>query len=154
MCAVGLLLAGCATPPKPALTNAAANVWSGRLALQVQDKPGDSFSAGFELRGNAQTGELTLYTPLGGSAAALSWQPGQATLRSGGQVRQFASADALVAQATGSPIPLAALFDWLNGNETTVPGWSADLSQFADGRIAARRFDPPPQADLRVVLER
>ena len=152
--AASLLLAGCATAPKPAPTDAAASVWSGRLALQVQDKPGDSFSAGFELRGNANAGELTLYTPMGGALAVLSWQPGQATLRSGGRVQQFGSADALVAQATGSPIPLSALFDWLNGAQPNVPGWRADLSQLAEGRIAAKRFDPLPEADLRVVLER
>ena len=152
--ACSLLLGGCATAPKPAPTDAAANIWSGRLALQVQDRPGDSFSAGFELRGTALAGELTLYTPMGGALAVLSWQPGQATLRSGGQVREFASADALVAQATGSPIPLAALFDWLNGIEANVPGWRADLSQLADGRVTAKRFDPLPEADLRVVLER
>jgi outer membrane lipoprotein LolB len=37
---------------------------------------------------------------------------------------------------------------------TPVPGWRADLSQLAAGRIAAVRVDPPPQADLRVALDR
>ncbi|MRD48389.1 outer membrane lipoprotein LolB [Caenimonas koreensis DSM 17982] len=149
-----MLVAGCASAPKPATTGGAANVWAGRMALQVQDKPAESFSAGFELRGTARAGELTLYTPLGGSLAVLSWQPGQATMRSGGQVRQFDSADALIAQATGSPVPLAALFDWLSGRDTNVPGWRADLSRLNDGRVAAQRFNPLPQADLRIVLER
>ncbi|HYF42300.1 MAG TPA: outer membrane lipoprotein LolB, partial [Ramlibacter sp.] len=95
--------------------------WAGRLALQVQDQPGQSFSAGFELRGRADAGELTLLNPLGGVVAQLSWAPGSATLQSGGQTRQYESVDALVAAATGSSIPVAALFDWLAGVNTPVP---------------------------------
>jgi outer membrane lipoprotein LolB len=35
-----------------------------------------------------------------------------------------------------------------------VAGWNADLSRFSEGRIAARRVEPAPQADLRLVLDR
>jgi outer membrane lipoprotein LolB len=62
--------------------------------------------------------------------------------------------NALVERATGSAIPLAALFDWLRGIDTPVPGWRADLSQLEQGRLAALRLEPPPEADLRVVFER
>jgi len=149
------LLAGCAHPPGATGAKDPENgPWTGRLALQVQDKPEQSFSAGFELRGRAQQGALTLYTPLGGTLAVLDWAPGSATLRSGGQIRQFDSVDALVAQATGSAIPVAALFEWLAGRNAEVPGWQADLSQLPDGRLRAQRQQPPPQADLRVVLDR
>lgn len=129
------------------------STWSGRLALQVEGDARQSFSAGFELRGRPEAGELLLSTPLGGTAAAISWTPTGATLRANGQVQQFGSLDALVAQATGSPIPIAALFDWLAGIETPVPGWKADLSQLPQGRIQARRLEPPPPAELRVVLD-
>jgi outer membrane lipoprotein LolB len=151
------LVTGCATPPRPAAAVAvdrAAGPWSGRLALQVADKPGQSFSAGFELKGDARAGELTLYSPLGGTLAALAWRPGSATLGSGGQLREFASLDELVAQVAGEPIPIAALFDWLRGLDTPVAGWRADLSQLAQGRVAAKRLQPAPEADLRLVLER
>jgi outer membrane lipoprotein LolB len=84
----------------------------------------------------------------------LTWAPGSAVLQTAGQRREFPSLDALVASATGSPLPVAALFDWLKGMATPVPGWEPDLSQLADGRIRARRVDPPPVADLRVVLDR
>ena len=127
--------------------------WTGRLALQVEDSPGQSFSAAFELRGRAETGELTLFTPIGGVAAVLNWAPGSASLKTGAEVRQFESVDALVSQATGSAIPVAALFDWLVGKNTAVAGWQADLSGLAEGRLRAQRL-APPAADLRVVLDR
>jgi outer membrane lipoprotein LolB len=150
-----VLLSGCATAPKPAVpVDAQTGPWSGRLALQVEDNQSQSFSAGFELKGNARAGELTLFNPLGGTLAALSWGAGFATLRGNGQAREFDSVDALVAHATGSAIPVAALFDWLRGTNTPVPGWEADLSQLEAGRLRAQRTQPPPPADLRVVLDR
>ena len=150
-----LFMAGCAQPVRVAQKDEiTAAVWHGRLALQVQDQPSQSFSAGFELRGRAEAGELTLYNPLGGTLAALQWASGSAILRSGDQVRRFDSIDALVAGATGTAIPVANLFDWLAGSNTPVAGWEADLSQLAQGRLRARRFAPPPAADLRVALEK
>jgi outer membrane lipoprotein LolB len=149
------VLAGCATPPKSSgPVDAETGPWSGRLALKVEDKPGDSFSAGFELKGNASSGELALFSPLGGTLALLSWEPGSATLRTGNDTRQFPSVDALVAHVTGAAIPVAALFDWLRGRATQVAGWTADLSQLGQGRLAAKRLAPPPEADLRLVLDR
>lgn len=150
-----LLIAGCAHPVRTAApSDPKTGPWTGRLALQVQDNQSQSFSAAFELKGQASAGELTLFTPLGGTAAVLTWAPGLATLEANGQARQAASVDALVAQATGSSIPVAALFDWLAGTNTPVAGWQADLSGVGDGRIQAQRMEPPPTADLRVVLDR
>jgi outer membrane lipoprotein LolB len=146
-------LAGCANPPVKTPGAAAPDLWSGRLALEVADKQSQSFSAGFELKGNAHAGELALFNPLGGTIAVLAWAPGSATLRSNGQLREFESVEALVTHATGAAIPVAALFDWLRGVNTPVPGWEADLSQLAQGRLHARRLAPPPQADLRVALD-
>jgi outer membrane lipoprotein LolB len=149
-------IGGCASAPpaqapQPAGT---AGPWSGRLALQVKDRPEQSFSAMFELQGTAQAGELTLSNPLGGTIAVLSWSPGNATLRNNGKTRQFESVDALVQHATGSAVPVAALFDWLRGVATPVPGWHPDLSQLAQGHISATRSEPPPETDLRVALDR
>lgn len=150
-----LLLAGCAQPARVAQKDEiSVGVWRGRMALQVEDNPSQSFSAGFELRGRPDAGELMLYNPLGGTLAALRWEPGSATLRSGEQVRQFDSIDALVTSATGTAIPVASLFDWLSGSNTPVNGWEADLSQLAQGRLRARRVAPPPTADLRVALDK
>lgn len=148
------LVSGCASAPKPAGPWDAVNgPWSGRLALQVQDRPDQSFSAGFELRGNAGAGELALFSPVGGTLAMLSWRPGAATLRRGAETREFASVDTLVARVTGEVIPIAALFDWLRGRDTEAGGWRADLTQLAQGRLAAKRLAPAPQVDLRVALD-
>lgn len=150
-----LFMAGCAQPGRIAQKDEiTVGVWRGRLALQVEDNPSQSFAAGFELRGRPELGELTLYNPLGGTLAALNWAPGSATLRSSDQVRQFDSIEALVAGATGTAIPLASLFDWLAGNNTAVAGWEADLSQLSRGRLRARRVTPAPIADLRVALDK
>lgn len=149
-----VLAAGCASPPRATPPEAETSAWSGRLALQVKDNPSQSFSASFELKGSAKAGELTLSTPIGNILAVLAWEPGSATLRRNGQTQRFESVEDMAARATGSAIPLAALFDWLRGIATPVPGWRPDLSQLGQGRLAALRLDPPPEADLRVVLER
>ena len=150
------LLAGCAQAPKtPEADRTQGAFWAGRLALQVESNPPQYSSAAFELKGHAQSGELSLFTPLGGTLAVLSWAPGSATLKdSNNQVRSFDSLGALVTQATGTEIPVGALFDWLRGTNTAVPGWQADLTQLAGGRISARRSDPLPTAQLRVVLDK
>ncbi|HMA08570.1 MAG TPA: lipoprotein insertase outer membrane protein LolB [Ramlibacter sp.] len=124
------------------------------MALQVKDNPSQSFSASFELKGNAQAGELTLSTPIGSILAVLAWEPGSATLRRNGETQRFDTVEDLAARATGSAIPLVALFDWLRGIETPVPGWRPDLSQLGQGRLAALRLEPPPETDLRVIFER
>jgi outer membrane lipoprotein LolB len=150
-----VLASGCATPPRTAAPDDAVNgPWSGRLALQVEDNQSQSFSAGFELKGSPRAGELALFTPIGGTLAVLAWTPESASLRTNGQTRNFISVDSLVTHATGAAIPLAALFDWLRGIDTPVAGWQADLSLLGQGRLRARRLEPPPQADLRIVLDR
>lgn len=148
-----LLLAGCAVPPRTAAPPG-VQVWAGRLALTVEGQASQSFSAGFELKGAPEAGELGLYNPLGGTIAVLAWAPGSATLRSNGENRQFPSLEALAQEATGAPLPVAALFDWLAGKPTPVAGWEPDVSQVAEGRLRARRTAPPPAADLRVAFER
>ena len=154
-CCMALLLAACATPQRTIAPAVPGDVLrTGRLALAVQDQPGQSFSAGFELRGQPASGELTLLNPLGSTVAVLRWRPGGATLEAQGrQPRQFASLDDMVQEATGAVVPVAALFDWLAGVPTPVPGWEPDLSGLPDGRLRAHRVQPPPAADLRVVLD-
>jgi outer membrane lipoprotein LolB len=75
-------------------------------------------------------------------------------LRTNGKTRNFDSVESLVTHATGAAIPVAALFDWLRGIDTPVAGWQPDLSLLAQGRLRARRVEPSPPADLRVVLDR
>jgi outer membrane lipoprotein LolB len=56
-------------------------------------------------------------------------------------------------QATGAAVPVSALFAWLHGDIANVSGWTADLSRHAEGRISAKRLEPAPPAELRVVLD-
>ena len=155
VCAV-LLITACAAPtPAPRLSNAAS--WHGRLALRIEpglpDGAPQAFSAGFELSGNAQSGTLTLLTPLGSTAAAMTWSPGFASLRSNGELRQFESLEALLRSAVGTEVPVTALFAWLRGENMTLAGWSADLTQYASGRITARRQQPAPATELTLLFE-
>jgi len=148
-----LFIAGCAHQPwAEGQNDAQIPIWSGRISLQVQSDPVQAFFAGFELRGSPAQGELVLSSPLGTSLAVLRWSPGEAILDSGGQIQRFDSVDALIEKATGAAIPLPALFDWLVGKNTALAGWSADLSQQAEGRISASRTTPLPRSDLRIVL--
>lgn len=150
-----VFIAGCAVPTRAGISNQSeVSLWRGRLAVRVESDQPQSFAAGFELTGNAQVGELTLYTPLGSTAAALSWSSQTAVMHTNGDVRYFESLDALIKQAVGTEIPVVALFAWLAGDNMAIAGWSADLSQHANGRITARRTQPAPLAELRLVLEK
>ncbi len=130
-----------------------ASPWRGRLAIRVESAPVQVFSAAFELSGSASAGALTLFTPLGTTAAALSWTPEGSTLRSPAEVRQFATLAALMRQTLGAELPITALFGWLAGDTAASAGWQVDLSERPKGRITVRRQSPLPMAELRVVLD-
>lgn len=149
------LIAGCASISRTKAINDPENgFWAGRLSLQVQSEPAQSFYAGFELKGKPERGELTLISPLGSVLGVLRWSPQEAVLDSGDhKIQRFESVDALMAQATGAAVPMNALFAWLRGDSASVSGWTADLSRQVEGRITAQRALPAPQADLRVVLD-
>ncbi len=148
-----LLLAGCAQTP-PAVRGPAPDYWRGRLALRVESSPETgSFFANFELSGTAEAGELLLASPLGTTLAQLHWSPQVALLRNNGQTRAFDSLDALAIEATGTAIPIAALFAWLQGRPAVADGWQVDLAGLETGRLLARRQLPAPAAELRLILE-
>ncbi len=153
LCMLGLL-AGCAqTPARPEAQATGQPRWSGRLALTVESEPVQSFSAAFELQGDAMRGELRLFSPLGSTLAVLTWTSDSATLSHDGQTLASASLTTLVMQVTGAEIPVRALVDWLGNMTTEVPGWQADLSQLPQGRLQVRRTLPGPIIDLRVRLD-
>lgn len=148
-------IAGCAQlPGAPDTNDVEASSWTGRISLQLRSEPPQAFFAGFELKGDPAQGELILNSPLGNNLAVLRWSPGEAVLDSGNQLQRFASVNELIERATGAAVPLPALFDWLRGKNTVAEGWRADLTQQAVGRISASRTEPPPQAELRIVLSR
>lgn len=147
-----LVLSACAQKPaRPA--HVGSTFWQGRLAIRILSEPVQANTVAFELRGNADQGSLTLFTPLGGTAAALQWSPGLAELNAQGQVRQFENLQALLTHAIGTDLPVSALFAWLAGENASVPGWQADLQALPEGRLTARRASPAPVVELRVALE-
>ena len=145
-------LSGCANPQR-VTQGQQVTQWNGRLALRIDSAPVQSFSAGFELRGNTQSGELSLYSPFGATIAQMVWTPGAARLLSDGQERKFDSMDALTLQATGTELPIASIFEWLAGNNVSASGWEADLRELSNGRLVARRSAPLPAVEMRLVLE-
>ena len=148
------LLAACTQPPTlPAQALAERTAWSGRLALQVEDQAAQSFSASFELQGNAQQGELLLLSPLGSVLAKIDWTPTHARLQTGAQTHESPSLDELLQQNLGTPIPVLAFFSWLRGEQTTAAGWQADLSTLDQGRLVATRYTPAPRTTLRLAFE-
>lgn len=149
---LSLAITGCASRAPSVASD--ADFWSGRLALQVDGRDAQSFSALFELRGDDRRGELVLLSPLGNRLAQLTWTDGHAELVSSEGRRSSSSLDALVEDVAGTPVPITALFEWLKGRPMAVPGWEADLSASAEGRVTARRHSPPPAARMRIALTR
>lgn len=153
------LIAACANKTgakgiNDAISTAISDVWTGRISLKVQTDPPQAFFAGFELKGRPDSGELSLINPLGSIVGVLRWSPLSAILESASGTKRSASVDELLEQVTGAAIPAAALFDWLAGTPTALSGWTADLSQRAEGRIVATRAAPAPPVELRIVLDR
>lgn len=146
-----ILLTGCATPQRSAAPGEA--FWSGRLALNVESDPPQSYSASFDLRGSPDAGELLLNSPLGNTLARVQWQPGSAELHQGERVTQRQSLDELTTEFGGTALPVAALFAWLQGQAREADGWQADLSRQPEGRVNARRRLPLPAAELRIIFQ-
>lgn len=150
-------LAGCSTPTlRPQTTSAVAPAfWSGRLALNIDSTPPQNLNATFELLGSEKQGELLLLSPLGTSLGRLRWQPGFAQLDQGERHWQDSSVHALTEQLTGTPLPLDALFQWLQGHPQSAAGWQAHLEQLgSQGRLRAERQAPAPAAQLKLQLDR
>lgn len=149
-----LVLTGCAQPRRAAQApQSTRSYWSGRLGLQVEGQASQSFTAAFELQGNATQGALTLLSPLGNVLAHLQWEPGHAWLESGNDKKNSSSLDELLLQATGSSLPVSALFSWLAGQQASAAGWQADLSALEQGRLTALREEPAPRTTLRIAFE-
>ena len=152
LCSWLVLLTACATPHAKVSTPGAD--WSGRLAIQVLKDPPESLSAGFELQGSAQSGQMVLLSPIGTTLARLQWQPEFARLEQGQQQIDSTSLQHLAKGLTGTELPITAMFEWMAGRPADAVGWQVDLSQHAQGRITAERRLPAPATVLRIALDR
>lgn len=161
--ALGLLLGACAAPskaPEPELL-------AGRMALRIDahaGAPAQQWSAGFELRGRADQGQLQLLSPLGTVLAQARWGAQAAELHAQGSVQRFDSLAELSKKALGEALPLQALPDWLRGRAWSgapqqprpegfeQAGWSIDLASRAQGLVVVRR-ETPPAVTLRAMID-
>lgn len=155
-----IFIAGCANGISAGSQNDLKHLtWSGKLSLRIPAEnnqpgaPAQVHNAGFDLQGDAQTGQLRLTTPLGTTAALVEWLPQQATLTVNGVSQTFADLNALSRHLLGTHVPVVSFFDWLAGHDRSVDGWTVDLSQWSHGRITARRHLPAPPAELRLLIE-
>lgn len=111
-----LALAGCAQLQKAPPADATEARLSGRISVTVAGdahKRGTGGAASFELFGNPQAGRLELTSPLGALVARATWQPGRVAMQTPGEERRFDDLDALTRELLGEPVPVAALFDWM-----------------------------------------
>jgi outer membrane lipoprotein LolB len=129
-----------------------------------EGQPARNLSAAFELRGDAEHGELDLVSPLGNTLARARWAPGRAQLLTSDGATAYPDLEALARETLGEALPLGALFDWLRGRPwpgapsgATATGfeqlgWSVDLQRRAEGWIVARR-DAPPAVTVRARMD-
>lgn len=155
--AISSALMGCATPNQALKTQRTAQSlqpeWQGRISVLVQSEPVSSMSAGFLLRGNAEQGELDLYSPIGTTIGALQWSPRSVQLLQGNTPQRFDSLVELTEQTTGAALPIEAIFSWLQGQSIPAQGWQADMSNLQQGILTARRVSPLPEVSLRIKLD-
>jgi outer membrane lipoprotein LolB len=128
--------------------------WQGRLSLRVLQPQPEQFSANFELHGSAETGELSIISPLGTTLAVARWTPHNAQLLQGQKVQDYASMEALTQQLTGAALPLQALLAWLDTDGPPLPGWQLTSESPATGRrVFAKREAPLPALQLTLLLD-
>lgn len=149
-----VLIAGCANHTRATRSlDAQESRWLGRLALKVHSDPVQAFSADFDLQGDAQSGTIVFFTPIGSTAAKLQWDRHGAQLQTNGNAQQFDSLDDLTRHATGASLPIASMFAWLKGIESITPDWTVDLRGLVNGRLHAQRIAPQTPADLKIILD-
>ena len=173
--ALALLLQACVTHPPPL----PGHVWSGKLGVRTDpapNQPARSMSGTFELSGNASSGQLVLTSPIGTTIARARWSdpvgtqgaPSKIELEADGGTTHYATLEDMMQHAIGDQLPLAAMFDWLDGRPWPAApvqrgadgssfdqlGWHVDLSQLAGNRlIDAQRPQPAPVLHVRVKLD-
>ena len=152
------LLSACAHRPTDVAPSVAhESGYSGRLSVRIEGPSPQAWSAFFDFKGTAQSGQLTLSGPLGGTVGIVSWSAGSATLKLGEQTLLFGSVEALTEHYTGAALPLPAIIDWLAGRQAVVPGWQVDpteqsLEADTPARLTARRHSPLPTVQLTLTL--
>ncbi len=174
---VGFLLTACATPQRIGGVNADTFERTGRFALNVLyiDGKRDAVQGGFAWQDDGNNLRLDLANPLGSTLARVDVSPGQAVLtRSDGHQERARHADDLVELVLGSPMPVAGLRDWLQGEtgrdqtdglqrnesgqitEFSQNGWRVRLSRYdshGPRLLQLNRKDSNRDISLRLVVD-
>lgn len=186
LCLASLLLSACATPgPRTAATGSLlaaqsareaelgrAQQWtlSGRLSVSAQ---GESGSGRIEWLQDGEDFEIRLSAPVTRKSWRLSWRDGLATLDGlDGGTRQGPDPEALLEEATGWRIPVAALAAWARGVRAEGPasiefspeglpalisqqGWLVEYREWdpADPALPRRVFARQDEASVRLVVD-
>ena len=149
------LIAACASGARQTGTfDSNFPIWQGRLAVTVKGNAAQSFSAQYALQGTPANGKLALYTPLGITVAQVEWSPASVVLRGQGEPREFDTLDALTLALTGTELPLASLFAWLEGSTLADPQWRIARADLESGVWVAHRDFGADAVTVRVLLER
>lgn len=184
---VALLVAGCASSPMPhggggdALSAqvvresvlASESAWSlvGRVAVRNQGQGG---SGHIEWRQRGDDFEITLAAPISRQGWRLVREGTKARLEGlEGGVRHGPDAEALLLEATGWSLPIAAMIDWVRGGRHSLAaqiefgpdglpasmaehGWRIEYREW-DGGVPVRprrMFAEQARASVRLVIER
>lgn len=156
--AVCLVQLGCATPGAPPVDALIPGTdrWVGRFSLTRtgEQVATERLTVGFELSGNAREGELVLEGPLGARLARATWADDRpAWLERGNRVESFETMAALTEAVVGQPLPMHALFLWLKGTEASAPPWTADLTQWPNGKLTAWQTVGTETVRIAVVFD-
>ena len=158
LCVIAVFaLYGCAQNPRaPTKFDAdlTSDRWQGRIAVVIESSPKQAFSAYFDLRGDSKNGHMELSSALGTILAQMRWSAQEAVLQTGANIRAYPSLRELTFAAMGADLPFDVLLQWLRGISASDDGWQSDLSEFASGKLHARRLQPEPRVDLKIMLDR
>lgn len=124
--ALAVVASACSmTPATPPDSQASQWQLSGKIGLWMGDQQ-ESASITWQHCSPA-SGRLRLSGPLGSGAIEIVQQPGQVTLRQGGDSRTADSAEQLALEA-GWPIPVSALSFWVRGMAAPTSAQESQLS--------------------------
>lgn len=128
LCALPILIAGCASVPPAGPTAPTAQTEAqrnyhraidigGRLSVRYRQNGRDeALHGGFTWSQRAESTEIALLSPLGQTMAEIRVTPTMSSLTQAGQGTRVATdVDALAAETLGWPLPVSGLRDWLQG---------------------------------------
>ena len=146
-------LVGCAQI-NPA-NRSAGKAYEGRLALTVHQASSETWQARFHLEGSDAVGRLTLISPLGTTLAQASWSEGSARIQRGSDIKDYASANAMLNALIGSGIRMEQLWRWVENKPGTIDSWEVEqlIRDDQTRLVTAKRAMPKPPLTLKILIQ-